>query len=119
MDVGSVRVKAAKRASRKQPASTLSGQTVTFDPREAEIVENGDGDGAVRGGVAGQGGGAAGGGVTLTPEENKRLRRLQMNKARKASQKTILSHKGNHPKQPGDTRQKKRTQKQLYILSRP
>ena len=119
VDVGSD--KAAKRASegRKQPFSTLSGQIVTFDPQGAEIGENGDGDWAVRGGFAGQGGGAAGGGVTLTPEENKRLRRLQTNKARKASKKTRPSHQGNHPKHFGGTRQKKCTQKQLDILSRP
>jgi len=120
-DVGSV--KAAKRASegRKQPqaVSTLSGQTATFDPQGVEIVESGDGDGAARGGVAGEGGVADGEGVTLTPEENKRLQRLQINKARKASQKASPSHQGSHSKQPGGTRHKKRTQKQLDILSRP
>ena len=56
VDVGSVKV--AKRASdgRKQPASALSGITVTFDPQGAEICENGDGDGALGGVVAGEGG---------------------------------------------------------------
>ena len=46
VDVGSV--KAGKRASesRKQPASALSGKTVTFDPQGAEIGYNGDADGA-------------------------------------------------------------------------
>jgi len=55
LEVGSV--KAAKRASegRKQPTSTLSGQTVTFDPQGVRIGENGDRDGAARGGVAGEG----------------------------------------------------------------
>ena len=111
VDVGSV--KAAKRASesRKQPASKLSAQTTTFEPQGVEIGENGDGDGAARGGVAGEGRGADGGGVTLTPQENKRLRRLQLNKAWKASQKASPSHQGSNPKQPGGTRHKKRTQK--------
>jgi len=56
VDVGSVKV--AKRASegRKQPASALSGTTVTFDPQGAEICENGDGDGAPGGVVSGEGG---------------------------------------------------------------
>jgi len=81
----------------------------------------GDGDGAAGGGVAGEGGGAAGdsGGGTLKQAENKRLKKLHRNKAQNLSQKVSPSHKGSHGEQPGGTRYRKRTQKQLDILSRP
>jgi len=53
-----------------------AGQLVTVDPQGAEIGENGDRDGAAGAGVAGEGGGAAGGDVTLTAAEHKRLKSL-------------------------------------------
>ena len=113
MDVGSV--KTAKRAGEghKQLASALKEKTVTLDPHGAEMGENGDGDGAAGGGVAGEGGRANGGGGTLAQAENKRLQRLQRNKAWNASQKASPSHKGSHGE-----RHEKRTQKALNILSR-
>ena len=54
--------------------------------------------------MTGEGGGAAGGGVTLTQAENKRLKRLQRNKAKNASQKASLSHKESRFQQPGGER---------------
>ena len=113
--------KVAKRAreNRKKSSSVLSGETVTFDPQWVEIGENSEGDGAAGGKVAAEGGSVAGGGVTLTPADNERLKRLQMKKARNVSQKASPRHKGSHGEQPGGTRHKKRTQKQLDILSRP
>ena len=100
-DVPSAKVAKTAVESRRQPSSTLSGKTVTFDPQGAEIGEIGDGDGAGGGGVTGEGGHAAGGGVILTPEENKRLKRLRMNKVRKASQKVSPSHPWVYLQQPG------------------
>jgi len=87
--------------------------------KSSRNCENDAEDGAARGGVAGEGEGAAGGGVALTPEDIESLSRLHLNKAQKASQKASPSHHGSHPKQPGGTRHKKRTQEQLDILSRP
>jgi len=93
-------------------------KTVTFDPQGAEIGENCDGDGAARGGVAGERGGAAGGGGTLEQAENKRLKRLHKNKARNMSQKASPSHKGSRVQPPGGKKHKKRIQKALDILTR-
>ena len=62
---GAEAVTSTKVASRigescKQPASALSGKTVTFDLQGAEIGENGDGDGTDGGGVVGGGGNCRG-----------------------------------------------------------
>ena len=71
MDVGSVKTAKRAREGRKQPTSALSEKTVTFDPHGAEMGENGDGDGAAGGRVAGEGGRTNGGGGILTQTETK------------------------------------------------
>ena len=99
VDVRSVKTAKRAREGRKQPASALSEKTVTFDPHGAEMGENGAGDGAAGGGVAGEAGRTNGGGGTLAQTENKRLERLQRHKARNASQQASPSHKGSHVQQ--------------------
>jgi len=96
-----------------QSASALSGKTVMFDQQGAEIGENGDGDGAPGGGVA------AGGGVTLTAAENKKLRRLKMNQLRSPCLQKSPSGKRGHGDKSGGYSQKERLKRHLAVLSKP
>jgi len=80
--------------SRKQPSSTLSEKTVTFDPQRLAIGEQDAAGGDIEVGVSVNAANAAGQGIQLTPDEKKAKKRLQDKKKRSPSHKKKTTRAG-------------------------